>query len=206
MDPKASVMTYLAENLPSDHRHQGQAPSDQHSGINVPLNSQTQQGQSQSSYNLQPIPQPNGASTQLMPQQIHTPPQQNGQWSTVQPYVAANLSRPSTPSMQQNIAHQTQNSVPSGLSQASTQSSIHGLSYPETVHQSLAAQLPSQAPLNNDVAQSQANMGINPLPLGARKKSSPRSVNRLYHHFVLNYEEMCIDFFSAKSGKLGIFG
>ena len=200
MDPKASVMTYLAENLPPDHRTHGQVPSGQQTGTGIPSNGQIHQFQGQPTNKPQPIPQPNGPSTQRPPQPMHTPPLQSGQISNMQPYFASDLSRPSTPGMQPNSIPQPQNAAPSASLPPSAQFSNLGLDHSQSPPDSTTLQPTHQASLTDTASRLSGNVGFN-LPVdGPRKRPSPHSAPRVYHRLVLNYKELEYTFFSVKLG------
>lgn len=217
-DPKSSVLTYIAENLPPDHRQQGTTPSHhtQSSAAYVPPNgnsaayvpsshpeNQYQQGQPSSI--SQSFIQPNAAVLLSLSPSINAQLAQGMHSPLMHPQVVSNPSRQATPELLQPGAQQPQELVQTSFSRPLVQQEGTGM-----VQQSMYQQDPRSRPSEmtsqnhcNEV--SSGHSMLSPPPAGPRKKSSPQSAQRLYHRIILDFETSKIAFFAARSRRCSAF-
>ena len=188
MDPKSSVMTYIADNIPSEHlSHQqeshGRLP---HGGLNgQQYNAQDPNRLQQNSIlsqNSQGQVVPN-LSSQLSSQfpssgPSYAQPVQSTQLPIYAPYIASNV----------NQEHGRLDGYAGGQGQHPGNTSITQGSL-------------SQQDTQNHGSQATTTVGQGPPPPGARRRNSPQSAPRLYHRLVLEYETTKKVFFAAKSRK-----
>lgn len=204
LDPKSSVMTYIADNIPPDHlSHQQGSNGRLHNG---PMNGQqpnvqdpnqlqqnynlTQNPQNQSQDGLMRPPLPTrpsqSNSPSLSPRPGYAQPTQSSQMPMNTPYIASNISQ--------------SNQELSGY--AGAQSQLPG---PQSMsNPSMAQQGPlSQYPSIQNSSSSTTPLTQGPPQPGARRRNSPQSAPRLYHRMLLEFEITKKAFFLAKSRKTG---
>ena len=202
LDPKSSVMTYIADNIPPDHlsHQQGSNARPQ----NGPMNNQQpnlqdpnrlQQNQSQDGLMRPPLPnrlsQSNSPSSS--PRPGYAQPAQSSQMPMSTPYIASNI----------NQASQRPNGYVGAHSQLSGSQSMTSL---PMAQESMSQQGPqSQYSSIQNGSPSTATMGQGPPQPGARRRNSPQSAPRLYHRMALEYEITKQAFFAAKSRKTALF-
>ena len=185
LDPKSSVMTYLADNISQAHQ-QGDpslGSSQQNLGQSHVNLSQSSFGHPQDSY------QPNAAVSQSSSlQPAYAQQAQSSQVPFGQAYIASNLNQPiSSPasnplleSVPRPDPPQWQNGGQNSYSQQAT---------------------PKQDPMAHNKAQSINSLPNGPPPAGARRVTSPQSAQRQYHRMVLDFERAKNVFSVAQSRK-----
>ena len=185
LDPKSSVMTYLADNISQAHQ-QGDpslGSSQQNLGQSHVNLSQSSFGHPQDSY------QPNAAVSQSSSlQPAYAQQAQSSQVPFGQAYIASNLNGPiSSPasnplleSVPRPDPPQWQNGGQNSYSQQAT---------------------PMQDPMAHNKAQSINSLPNGPPPAGARRVTSPQSAQRQYHRMVLDFERAKNVFSVAQSRK-----
>lgn len=207
LDPKSSVMTYIADNIPPEHmphhqgssgRLQGGPMNSQQSSLQDPnrlqqnqILSQTPQNQSQDDFMRPPLPtrpsQSNSQSASLRPG--YAQPVQNPQMPTNTPYLASNVSQ----------ANQGLNGYAGAQSQLPGSQSMSDLSMAQ---ETMSQQGPQSQFLSvQNGTPSTATLGQGPPQPGARRRNSPQSAPRLYHRMMLEFEITKNAFFLAKSRK-----
>ena len=207
LDPKSSVMTYIADNIPPEHMsHQqgsngrlqndpmnGQQPNVQDPNRlqqNQILN-QNPQNQSQDSLMRPPLPnRPSQSnSPSLSPRPGYAQPVQSSQMPMNTPYIASNMSH----------ANQGLN----GYSGAQTHlPGVQSMSNIPMSQENMSQQgLQSQYSSLQNERPSIASVGQGPPPPGARRRNSPQSAPRLYHRMMLDFEITKKSFFAARSRK-----
>ena len=185
LDPKSSVMTYLADNISQAHQ-QGDpnlGSSQQNlaqSHVNL---SQNSFGQPQDSY------QPNTAVSQssfLQPAYAQQP--QSSQAPFGQAYTASNLNQP--------------------ISSPANKPLLESVPRPDPPQWQIGGQnsnsqqtTPMQRPMAHNNAQSINSLPNGPPPAGARRVTSPHSAQRQYHRMVLDFERAKNVFSVAQSRK-----
>lgn len=211
LDPKSSVMTYIADNIPPDHlSHQqgsngrpqnGPVNNSQQPNIQGPnplqqnqILSQNPQNQSQDGFMRPPLPsrpsQSNSPSSS--PRPGYARPAQSSQMPMDTPYIASNISQ----------ASQGQNGYPGVQSQIPGSQSMSNLSMAQ---ESMSQEGPqSKYPSIQNSSPSIGTIGQGPPQPGARQRNSPQSAPRLYHRMVLEYEITKQAFFAAKSRKTAL--
>lgn len=205
LDPKNSVMTYIADNIPPEHLSQHQQGSNgrmQHGPMNGQqqdpsrlqqnqLLSQNPQNQSQDGFMRPPLPnrpsQSNSPSSS--PRPGYAQPVQSSQMPLTAPYVASNVSQ----------ANQGLNGYAGAQSQGPGSQPMSNLSLAQ---ESVSQHGPQSqfSPVQNG-GPSAAVVGQGPPQPGARRRNSPQSAPRLYHRMMLEFEIMKTTFFLAKSRK-----
>lgn len=203
LDPKSSVMTYIADNIPQTHPQgdQGLGTSQQNSITSQQADphdpNRIQQNLGQSHVNLsqssfghqQDSYQPNPAVSQ--PSSLQPAYAQQAQSSQVpfgQAYVASNLNQP--------ISKPANYPIPESVPRPDPPQWQIGGQNPF-----LQQATPSQDPTAHNNAQS-INSSLNgPHPAGARRVTSPQSAQRQYHRMVLDYERAKNVFSVAQSRK-----
>ena len=201
MDPKGSVMTYLADNLPPDHRPQTQLPANQQAGSSFAPQNQAQQNQNQQPYSSVSHSQPNGTVVPSQTTQSAPPNSVQSQHTLVQgmqPCLASNLSRPTTPSMQQLGEHQPMGSTPVNPLQVGPTASMD---HTDLSQQNTESQVPAQDPIIKPDQQPLRGLGLNSPPTGPRKRIPLQSAQRVYHRLILSFEGYKNAFFLAKSSE-----
>ena len=183
LDPKSSVMTYIADNIPQAHQ-QGEPghgsshesyitgqQADTHDPNRIHQNlgqshanlSSSSFGHSQDSY------QPNSAISQSsFPQPTYAQQAQYPQVPLGQAYIASNLSQP----------------VPKPANNPIVQS----IPRPDPPQWQVGGQNSMQDPVGHNNAQSVNSSITGPPPAGARRVTSPQSAQRQYHRMILDFE------------------
>ena len=195
LDPKSSVMTYIADNMPAEHlsHQQGGNSGLQHGSVHDPngqqenqLPSQHSQGQSQGGFVRPYLPhrpsQSNSQSSSPLPG--YAQPVQSTQLPVNSPYIASNLSQ----------ANPGSNGYTAAQSQLPSSQSLSNVSM---VQDPL-----SQKDSQNHDSQTTAALGQGPPQPGARRRNSPQSAPRLYHRMILEFDIMKQAFFLAKSREI----
>ena len=207
LDPKSSVMTYIADNIPPEHMSHQQGSSGRLQGgpINGPQSSvqdpnrlqqnqilsQSSQYQSQDDFMHPPLPtRPSQSNSQsASPRPGYAQPVQNSQMPMSTPYVASNVSQ----------ANQGLNAYAGAQTQLPGSQSI---SNPSMAQETMSQQgLQSHFSSVQNGTPSTATVGQGPPQPGARRRNSPQSAPRLYHRMMLEYEMTKKAFFLAKSRK-----
>ena len=174
LDPKSSVMTYIAENIPQAHQ-QGD-PSFGSSQQN-PISSQQ----------VDPINanwiQQNGRQQNSYAQQA-----QSSQGPVGQAYIASNLNQP--------ISRPANNSILDSIPRPDPPQWQIGGQNPYSQQAT-----PMQEPMDPKNVQSIHSLLSGPPPTGARRVTSPQSAQRQYHRMVLDYERAKNVFSVAQSRK-----
>lgn len=213
-DPKSSVLTYIAENLPPDHRQQGTTPSHQtqsgtsyapHNGNSaayVPSShpeNQYQQGQPSSI--SQSFIQPNATVAPSSSPSIDAQLAQGMHSPLMRPQVVSNPSRQATPELQQTGAQQPQEFVQTSFSRPLVQQEGTGMVQQSTYQQDPRSRPSEVTSQNHGNKFSSGHSMLSPPPAGPRKRSSPQSAQRLYHRIFLDFETSKIAFFAATSRR-----
>lgn len=207
LDPKSSVMTYIADNIPPEHishqqgsngRLQNGALNGQQPNVQDPnrlqqnqILSQNPQNQSQDAFMRPPLPnRPSQSNSQSSsPRPGYAQPVQSSQLPMNTPYIASNMSQ----------ADQGLNGYPGAQSQLPGSQSMSNLSLAQ---ESMSQQGPQgQNSAIQNGSPSTAMMGQGPPQPGARRRNSPQSAPRLYHRMALDFEITKKAFFLAKSRK-----
>ena len=203
LDPKSSVMTYIADNIPQAHQQgepgHGSSHHDSIAGQQADIYdpNRVQQNLGQSHANLssssfghsQDSYQPNPAVSQsTSPQHTYAQQAQNSQMSSSQAYLASNLNQPASKPANNPIVQ----SVPRPDPPQWQVGGQNPLSQQATPVQDLMAH-------NN--AQNVNSLPIGPPPAGARRATSPQSAQRQYHRMVLDFERAKNVFSVAQSRK-----
>ena len=207
LDPKSSVLTYIADNIPPEHmshqqgnngRLQGGPLNSQQSSTQDPnrleqnqILSQNPQNHSQDDFMRPPLPaRPSQSNSQSSsPRPGYAQPVQNSQMPLNTPYVASNVSQ----------ANHGLNGYAGAQSQLPGSHSMSDLSIAQ---ESLSQQGPqSQFPSIQNGTPSTTTLGKGPPEPGARRRNSPQSAPRLYHRMMLEFEITKKAFFLAKSRK-----
>ena len=208
LDPKSSVMNYIADNIPSEHLSHQQGSNgrvQQHGPANGQQANiqdangfqqnqtlgQNSQHQAQDGFMHSHLPhRPSQVNSQTSsPRPGYAQPVQSPQLPIAAPYTASNLTH----------AHQGVDGSAGAQSQFPSSQSASNLSLAQepTIQQGPQTQYSS---IQNG-GQSTATLGQGPPEPGARRKNSPQSAPRLYHRMVLQYEITKKAFFKAKLGK-----
>ncbi|KAF6224525.1 hypothetical protein HO133_011102 [Letharia lupina] len=207
LDPKSSVMTYIADNIPPEHishqqgsngRLQNGALNGQQPNVQDPnrlqqnqILSQNPQNQSQDAFMRPPLPnRPSQSNSQSSsPRPGYAQPVQSSQMPMNTPYIASNMSQ----------ADQGLSGYSGAQSQLPGSQSMSNLSLAQ---ESMSQQGPQgQYSSNQNGSPSTAMMGQGPPQPGARRRNSPQSAPRLYHRMALDFEITKKAFFLAKSRK-----
>ena len=196
LDPKSSVMTYIADNIPQGHQQgdPGLGSSYHHSiasqqadthdpnrvqqnlGQNHTNLSQSSFGHSQDSY------QTNPAGSQISsPQPTYAQQTQNSQLPLGQAYIASNLN--------QSVSKLADNPI------------LQSVPRPEPPQWQIGGQNSLQEPMGHNNAQSVNSSLSGPPPVGARRVTSPQSAQRQYHRMVLDFERAKNAFSVGQSRK-----
>lgn len=211
LDPKSSVMTYIADNIPPDHlSHQqgsnGRPPNGPMNNSQQPnlqdpnrlqqnqILSQNPQNQSQDGLMRPPLPtRPSQSNTpSSSPRPGYAGPVQNSHMPTNAPYIASNISQAS---QGQNGYSGAQSQIPDSQSMSNSSMAQESMSQegPQSNYSSIQDSHPSIG-----------TIGQGPPQPGARRRNSPQSAPRLYHRMVLEYEITKQAFFAAKSRKTAL--
>ena len=211
LDPKSSVMTYIADNIPPEHlSHQqgsngrlqnGPMNNSQQPKISDPnrlqqnqVLSQNPQVQLQDGLMRPPLPtrpsQSNSPSSS--PRPGYARPTQSSQIPMDTPYIASNISQ----------ANQGQNGYPGAQSQIPSSHSMSEISMTQEPISQAGPQ--SQYSSIQNSSPPAAIIGQGPPQPGARRRNSPQSAPRLYHRMVLEYEITKQAFLAAKSRKTAL--
>ena len=210
LDPKNSVMTYIADNIPPEHlsqqHQQGSSGRLQHGPTNgqqqqqqdpsrpqqnQPLSQPPQNQSHQDGFMRPPLPtrpsQSNSPSSS--PRPGYAQPVRSSQMSLNTPYVASKVSQ----------ANQGLNGYAGAQSQGPGSQSMSNSSLAQ---ESVSQQGPqSQYSSVQNGGPSAAVVGQGPPQPGARRRNSPQSAPRLYHRMMLEFEITKKTFFLAKSRK-----
>ena len=207
LDPKSSVMTYIADNIPPEHMSHQQGSNGRLQ--NGPMNgqqpnvqdpNQLQQNQilshnpqNQSQDGLMRPPLPNRPSQSNSPSSSPRPgyaqPVQSSQMPMNTPYIASNMSQ----------ANQGLNGYSGVQTQLPGLQSMSNLSMSQ---ENMSQQGPqSQYSSLQNGSPSTASVGQGPPQPGARRRNSPQSAPRLYHRMMLDFEITKKSFFAARSRK-----
>ncbi len=190
LDPKSSVMTYIADNIPQAHQQGDPGPgisqynsitgqqADTHDTNMIQQNlgqshanpSQSSFGHPQDSYQTNStVSQPSGL------QPAYAQQAQNSQVPFGQAYIASNLNQP--------------------VSKPANNSIVQSVSRPDPPQWQIGGQdtfsqqaTPMQDPMAHNNAQSVNSLPSGPPPAGARRVTSPQSAQRQYHRMVLDFE------------------
>ncbi|CAD6578741.1 MAG: hypothetical protein ASARMPRED_008825 [Alectoria sarmentosa] len=208
LDPKNSVMTYIADNIPPEHlsqqHQQGSSGRLQHGPTNgqqqqqqdpsrpqqnQPLSQPPQNQSHQDGFMRPPLPtrpsQSNSPSSS--PRPGYAQPVRSSQMSLNTPYVASKVSQ----------ANQGLNGYAGAQSQGPGSQSMSNSSLAQ---ESVSQQGPqSQYSSVQNGGPSAAVVGQGPPQPGARRRNSPQSAPRLYHRMMLEFEITKKTFFLAKS-------
>ncbi|CAF9942732.1 hypothetical protein IMSHALPRED_004607 [Imshaugia aleurites] len=208
LDPKNSVMTYIADNIPPEHLSHQQGSNGRLQ--NGPMNSQQSntpdpnrlqqnqvlgqnaQNQSQDDFIRPPLPtRPSQSNSQSSsPRPGYAQPVHSSQMPMNTPYIASNVSQA--------------NQGPNGY--AGTQSQLpgsHSMSNIAMAPGTMSQQGPqSQYSSLQSSSPSTAKLGQGPPQPGSRRRNSPQSAPRLYHRLILEFEITKKAFFVAKSRKM----
>ena len=203
LDPKSSVINYIADNIPSEHssHQQGSTGRLQHGPANGQQPSvqaanglpQSQilghntQDQAQDGFMHSHLPhRPSQVNSQSSPRPSYEQPVQSTQMPVNAPYIASNLGH----------AHQgkdgSQSQFPSSQSVSNLSLAQEPTSQPGPQGQYSSVQ---------NGGQSTTTLRQGPPEPGVRRKNSPQSAPRLYHRMMLEYEMTKKAFFAAKSRK-----
>lgn len=207
LDPKSSVLTYIADNIPPEHmshqqgsngRLQSGAMNSQQPNVQDPNRFQQNQNlgqtpQNQSQDNLMRPPLPTRPSQSNSPSSSPRPgyaqPVQSSQMPMNTPYIASNMVQP----------NQGLNGYAGAQSQLPGSESTSNLSMAQ---ESMSQQDPQGrfSSIQNS-SPSTAIMGQGPPQPGARRRNSPQSAPRLYHRMMLDFEITKKAFFTARARK-----
>ena len=183
LDPKSSVMTYIADNIPQAHQQgePGFGGSHHHSIAGQQADTydpnRIQQNLGQSHANLsqsslghpQNSYQPNPAISQsTSPQPAYAQQTQDLQTPFGQAYVASNLNQPVTKPTIDPI--------------------LQSIPRPDPPQWQLGGKNSMQDPMGHNNAHSVNFLPGGPPPAGARRVTSPQSAQRQYHRMVLDFE------------------
>lgn len=211
LDPKSSVMTYIADNIPPDHLSHQQGsngrlqdgPMNNNQQLNLPDPNQMQQNhvlsqnpQVQLQDGLMSPPLANRLSQSNSPASSPQPgyarPMQSSQTPVATPYIASNISHTSQ-GLNGYLGAQSQ--IPG--SQSTSNSSMAQPSVSQEGPQSQYSSI-------QNTGASIMTTGQGPPQPGARRRDSPQSAPRLYHRMVLDYEITKQAFFAAKSRETAL--
>lgn len=196
LDPKSSVMTYIADNIPQTHQQgePGQGSSNesyingQQTDTHDPNRIQQNLGQSHANLSSssfghsQDLYQPNPAISQSsFPQPTYAQQAQNPQVPLGQAYIASNLSQP---------AHKpADNPI------------VQSIPRPDPPQWQVGLQNLMHDHLGHNNAQSVNSLLSGPPPAGARRVTSPQSAQRQYHRMILDFDRAKNVFSVAQSRK-----
>ena len=197
LDPKSSVMTYIADNIPQAHQ-QGEPgfggphhnsiagqQADAHDPTRIQQNlGQSHANLSQSSIGHPQNPyQPNPAISQTTsPQPAYAQQAQNLQEPFGQAYITSNLNQP--------VPKPTINPI------------LQSVPRPDPPQWQIGGQSSMQDPMGHKNAQNVNSLPGGPPPAGARRVTSPQSAQRQYHRMVLDFERAKNGFSIAQSRRL----
>lgn len=206
LDPKSSVMNYIADNIPSEHPshqqgsngrvHQAGPTSGQQPNVQDPnglqqnqIPSHNTQNQAQDGFMHSHLPhRPSQVNSQSSsPRPGYAQPVQSSQLPIAAPYVASNLGH----------SHHGMDGSAGAQSQFPSSQSVSNLS----LAQEPTTQPGQYSSIQNGGQSTATLLGQGPPEPGARRKNSPQSAPRLYHRMVLQYEIIKKAFFAAKSRK-----
>ncbi len=197
LDPKGSVMTYIADNIPSDHlsHPQGSNGTLQHASLNSQQSNLQDPNLLQQNQIVSQNPQNQSQDGFMRPHSPHRPGQMNSQSSSPRPGYAQpvqNTQLPATiPYIASNLSQGLDGYAGAQGQLPGSQSSPNvSMAQGSMTHQDLQSHS-SQAPI----------LEQGPPQPGARRRNSPQSTPRLYHRMVLEFEATKTAFFTAKSGK-----
>ena len=187
LDPKSSVMTYIAENIPQAHQH-----GDPNFGSSQQISTTSQQVDPyNSNWIQQHLEQShvNGSQSSFgHPQDSYAQQSQSSQVPFGQAYVASNLNQP--------ISNPANNSL------------LESVPRPDPPQWQIGGQnpysqqaTPMSDPMAHKDAQSIKSLLSGPPPAGARRVTSPHSAQRQYHRMVLDFERAKNVFSVAQSSK-----
>lgn len=204
MDPKSSVLGYIAENIPQERlSHQGNATAG-----NVqanPPNNQQYVGQGQSDHLQGSFVRPQsssevigGVSQSSSPLPTYTQPAQNLHWPLSQPYMASNLSQ--TSNGYGNAAHamEARPETPQQTLGQGPLSQQANASWGKQNPSQQMSQTSAQYLSNQGSGQSSGTIAHGLPPVGARRTTLPHSAPRLYHRMVHDFKSTKNTYYIAK--------
>jgi len=215
LDPKSSVLNYIAENLPPDHRQQGITPNDHtqssvvygpHDGSSaayVPsLQPEHRDHQGQPNSVSQPFIQPTGTiAPSLSPRPVDAQSAQGMYSPLMHPQVVSNSSCHATPETQQTGVQQPQGSSQTSFSRPLVQQGGSDMNQLSTHQQDPRSQTSEVTSQNHNNGPLSGHSALSPPPAGSMKKSPPQSAQRLYHRMFLSFEASKSAFLAAKSHR-----
>lgn len=173
MDPKSSVMTYIADNIPPERIAPQQGSAQNPNGFQQNLG-QNQPNQAISALSQSSSPQP----TYGRPAQ--SPPLLFGQ-----AYIASNLNQPT-----------------SAISSSSNTQTVPRPEKPQwRIQDTQLAQPQAQSLFSQSNVLSMGALGQGPPPAGTRRRSSPQSAPRQYHRMFLGFKSKKHSYFLAQSRR-----
>ena len=203
LDPKSSVMSYIADNIPQSHQHgdsglsnsQHNSSTSQQGDPNNPNGIQQNLGQShinlsQGSFgHPQDSYQPNAAVSQSSSlQPAYAQQAQSSQVPFGQAYIASNLNQP--------ISKPANNPILESVPRPNPPQWQIGDQNPYSQQAT-----PMQDPITHNNDQSVNSVLNGPPPVGVRRVTSPQSAQRQYHRMVLDFERAKNVFSVAQSRK-----
>jgi len=218
MDPKATVMTYIADNIPQDqlsqqqgHFGNGKIPmnsmNSENGGLQAPTQAPPSQPGNQSHNNsMRPQPPPQqqnrmNSASQSPPQQTDAQPAQSLQVSSGIPYLASNLTNSdmsnSTVQLPNGSQGQMSANPPFANPMAHQASPNLGQFYPS--HQNIPLQTHDQFENIQSDAQGRESFGQKASLANTRPTDSAESARKSYHRLFLDWERTKLLFFNAKS-------
>lgn len=205
LDPKSSVMTYIADNIPPEHlSHQqgsnnGRLQNGQQPNVQDPnrlpqsqIPGQDCQNQSQDNLMRPPLPtRPSQSNSQSSsPRPGYAQPVQSSQMPMNTPYIASNVGAVS-PGLNAYAGAQSQLPGSQSMSNLSVAQESMSQQGPQGQYSSIQNGSPSAATLGQGPPQ--------PGMRRMRRRSLPQSAPRLYHRMMLEFEITKKAFFAAKS-------
>ena len=203
LDPKSSVMTYIADNISSEHPsyHSGKPQNGPTNGLQPHLQpnnrlqqeNQIQQNQSQNDFMRPPLTnRPSQSNSQASsPQPSYAQPMSGSQMGFNTPYIASNVSSQGNQGVNEYAGAQSQ--LPSSQSMSNLSLAQEHISQPGPQ---------GQYPSNQSGTPSALIVGQGGPPQpGPRRRNPPQSAPRLYHRMMLEFEMTKKAFFLAKSRK-----
>ena len=201
-DPKTSVMTYIADNIPSDHLNHQQGDIHFQRPHHI-SSSQGEFGRPQDG-----MQQVGAIAHSSPPNTFSMLPAPVSQTQFNQPYVASNLQHPGEGSGIGSALNFSNSSLspplpPTGTSLPTVTGQLATLGFG---YQTPGQQIPQMQPSPEVSQMTQDSLTENkrPLPLPSpmpRQKAPPQSAPRIYHRMVLNFEMSRNGFLAAKSSK-----
>lgn len=207
MDPRSSVLGYIAENIPQERLgHQGNATAGNLQAN--PPNNQQYVGQSQSDHSQGSFVRPHspsqvigGVSQMSSPLTTYIQSAQNTHGPLSQPYVASKLSQISNG--YGNAAHAME-TRPETPQQTLGQGPLSQQANTSSGKQNPSQQLPqtsAQYLSNQGSGQSSGTIAHGLPPVGARRTTLPHSAPRFYHRMVHDFKSTKNTYYIAKRRK-----